>query len=83
MPSGSFFYLLIFSHLQFIKYHAEVETKQQNISIMEKKSLRGVEINQKRVIHINLDVPSLPPTDEMTSSIIKIRYFIRVSGIHH
>lgn len=37
----------------------------------------------KRIIRINLDVPSFPPTDETTSSIIRIKYFIRVSGRLH
>lgn len=67
-----------FSFVQLIKYYAEGETKYQTTSIVKKQSSRGVEINQKRVIHINLDVPSFPPTDEMSSNIIKITYFIRV-----
>ncbi|XP_031628231.1 arrestin domain-containing protein 17-like [Contarinia nasturtii] len=66
--------------VQSITYYAEGDSKHQTICIVEKESSRGVETNQKRIIRINLEVPSFPPSDETTSGIIKIRYFIRISG---
>lgn len=37
-------------------------------------------MNQQRIIQSNILVPSIPPTDNTTSSLIKVQYFVRIIG---
>lgn len=41
---------------------------------------RGCSVNGDELIQASLDVPTLTPTDQSSSKIIKISYFIRVSA---
>lgn len=39
----------------------------------------GCTINDSETFRVNIQVPSIPPTDDITSNIIKVRYYCRVS----
>lgn len=73
---------LIFTfQLQHVWYYAEGDTKTEKFYRKGEESTRGVEVNQKRIIQINLRVPPNPPSDEVTCRIIRISYYLRVSAI--
>ncbi|XP_055295178.1 uncharacterized protein LOC129564951 [Sitodiplosis mosellana] len=66
--------------IKHIKYYAQGRTKTQKFCRMGEESSRGVEVNQKRIIRINLRIPPNPPSDESTCGIIKISYYVFVTA---
>lgn len=41
----------------------------------------GCAAGQKDTMHVNLYVPSIPPTDLLTSTVVHIKYSIRVNKV--
>lgn len=56
-------------------YHRKTETM-----VVTEVETRGCNLNEEAVIHANMIVPSIPPTDNQTSNIIKVEYSVRVNG---
>lgn len=73
---------LVRSHtLQHITYHTYAgssRSKEETILIIENKTDGCLQTRNEKY-RINLQVPPIPPTDDTTSNICKVRYFIRVS----
>lgn len=51
------------------------------VILVMKQNAPGCTAHQHEGIYVNMKVPSLSPTDLSSSKIIKVKYFIRVSGI--
>lgn len=68
-------------YLQQITYHiyaGSSRQKEETILITENQA-DGCLQTRSETYRINLQVPPIPPTDDTTSNICKVRYFIRVS----
>lgn len=53
------------------------EKRDETFSFEGEPSSESVDVNQKRIIQMNLRIPPNPPSDE-SCEIIKIRYYIYV-----
>lgn len=76
---------ILFSFFQQITYHIYANSgrkKVENETIVESETMGGCRSNQNDFYRINLRVPPIPPTDDMTSNICKVRYNIRVSSLN-
>lgn len=56
----------------------EHRTKQVD-EIITEATMKGCASGEKDTAHVNLSVPSIPPTDFSTSSVVQVKYMIRVS----
>lgn len=70
------FFSLLF---QKIDYYANSSRHNKETITVVKNVERGCDMNQERIIHSNILVPSIPPTDNETS-LIKVQYYILVTG---
>lgn len=53
--------------------------QREEVEILIEETTEGCDANQDKIIHMQIEVPSTPPTDITTSNIVKVRYFIHVS----
>lgn len=47
--------------------------------VIAQETISGCRPGEKDSKHVNLHIPSIPPTDFSTSNIVKVKYMIRVS----
>lgn len=45
------------------------------------ENTRGCAVGERDTIHVDLHVPSIPPTDFTTSNIVHVKYSIRVNPV--
>lgn len=77
----SFLFVKIFQHIDFYARrngHGERHHK-KSTKYLAGEDGNGCNVNQNKEIHLNLEVPSIPPTDCTTSNIIAVKYYIEVS----
>lgn len=69
-----------FLHLKQITYYTYANSPRSKtvMVVMVEKRTRGCATNREDIILSNMRVPAVPPSDETTSNIIKVRYFCRV-----
>lgn len=70
--------------LQHITYHIYAGSSRQKneaVLICENESHGGCFQTRTEMYRINLEVPPIPPTDDTTSNICKVRYYVRVSAM--
>lgn len=47
--------------------------------IIAEETIKGCRPGEKDSMHVNLHIPSVPPTDFSTSRVVQVKYMIRVS----
>lgn len=71
-------FIAIFQQITYYVCENSTRQKEELIPIVEKETT-GCDVGKEENYRVNLDVPSIPPTDFDTSNIIKVKYLIRVS----
>lgn len=66
-----------FGFQQYVQYIANGHKKNEEVVVAENVS-RGCEAHQNKDFRINIEVPSIPPTEASASKLIKIQYSIVV-----
>lgn len=67
---------------QEITYHIYANSGRKKVdteTIVEEETMGGCHRSQNDFYRLNLRVPPIPPTDDTTSNICKVRYYVRVS----
>lgn len=63
-----------------ITYHSYSDKRIETI-VVTKAETQGCNVNQNKDLTVSIKVPALPPTDFLTSNVIKVKYFIRVRNL--
>lgn len=69
-------------HVQEIVYHIFADSPRERIErkrICEKETESGCDQNESKIHRVSLKVSLVPPTDNTSSAICKVRYYIEVS----
>lgn len=74
----NFFFLDLLQHITYHIYEGSSRQKEETILIIENQT-EGCLQTRNELYRVNLEIPPIPPTDDTTSNICKVRYFIRVS----
>lgn len=70
-------FALVLQHITYHTYAGSSKRKEETVLITENQS-DGCLQAQNILYKINLEVPPIPPTDDTTSNICKVRYAVRV-----
>lgn len=70
---------ILFQQVYYYAYNLWTKKQKTEKTTINQRDVTGCDKNKDATIHVNLLVPSVPPTDCTSSKIIKVVYVLHVS----